>query len=189
MRELVSGQGAVTSPPYANRVDDHGVDQAGYEGQSEKLGRYGQSDGQIGNMRIAGVTSPHSNIQVEQRYSSSADNLGNAAPETYWQAVAQVYQQLYDLFSPGSHAAIVVKAFVMKGKIVPLPQMTLDLLLDIGFTPVTWIDAMLTGATQASMMDEVPDYTKSRKSFFRRLHEKKNPGTEINEEVVLVVRK
>ena len=45
--------GAISSPPYANRVDDSGTGPV-----AEKNGKYGESDGQIGNLRLSGITSP-----------------------------------------------------------------------------------------------------------------------------------
>ena len=73
--------------------------------------------------------------------------------------------------------------------VVQHTQMTLDLLVDIGFQPVTWIDAMLVSEhSQTSMLEEVPTARKERKSFFRRLAEKKG-SPRIDAEVVLVVKR
>jgi len=52
VREGKSGIVTVSSPPYDNRVDDHGVDQQGYEGFTDKLGNYGTTPGQIGNLKV-----------------------------------------------------------------------------------------------------------------------------------------
>jgi len=111
-------------------------------------------------------------------------------PEDYWSACSSIYQQLYDLFSPNSYLAIIVKPFVRNKTLVDLPAMTLDLLVQIGFSPVTWFDMMLTGrGKQLSMMPEqVPDYEWKRASFFRRLAESKG-SPKIDAEVTLVVRK
>lgn len=43
--------GAVTSPPYANRVDDSGTGPV-----ADKIGTYGEEPGQIGNLRMGAVT-------------------------------------------------------------------------------------------------------------------------------------
>ena len=252
--------GAVSSPPYANRLDDSGTGPV-----AEKNGRYGDTEGQMGNLRLSALTSPPFSSAENQpisgrtsfgqgtrqrlqdagttpddrqmltdgniaalpiggsvtsppyegiamtggdaglkahgtgltggeraftAYGPSIENLGNAAPEDYWTACATVYQQLYDLFPPGGVLALVVKSFVRNKVLVPLPEMTLDLLLSQGWEPVLWVDAMLTGAgTQGSMLAEVPEKLSKRTSFFRRLYEKKYPGNEINAEQVLVVRK
>ena len=151
--------GALTSPPYANRVDDHGTDKDGYD-MVEKLGKYGDSDGQIGNQRET---------------------------ETYWDACHQVYAGLLDLMTPGGVAAIVVKSFVRAKKIVPLPEMTAQLLEDVGFEIVEWTDAMLIAQdAQADIFGG--EYRKERKSFFRRLAERKG-SPRIDSEVVIWARK
>ena len=242
--------------PYANRVDDHGTGPV-----AEKSGKYGATDGQVGNLRMnaGAITSPPfsqpetrdrtpvqagevasnmarsytmdrqamspgnlamlpigaasaltsppymnsvvnpGNVNNAMRdrldkvhhdadgYSANAENLGNAAPDTYWSACATIYQQLHDLLLPGGVFVCVVKSFVKQGKMVDLPQMTLDLLLSQGWQPVVWIDALLASeGVQGSMLEGVPDYQKSRKSFFRRLAERKG-SPKIDAEVVLVM--
>ena len=187
--------GALTSPPYGNRVDDHGVDQSGYDGGAEKLGRYGDTVGQLGNLRVSGITSPpyeglslsggggianevRSTYREGANYGDSSVNIGHNTGGTYWEAVGDIYCQLLQLFTPGSHLALVVKSFVRKGQLVDLPNMTGQLLIDIGFTPVSYIDAMLVSE----------DGKKSHKSFFRRLAESKG-SPRIDSEVVLVFTK
>lgn len=157
---------AVTSPPYE-------------EGLGHGIGR--------GRIREIDVQKALVS-QAQATYGDSRDNIGNQRGDTYWSAVRQVYEQLYELFSPGSHAAIVVKSFVRKGKIVPLPQITLDLLTDIGFEPVLEVRAMLTEEAGQTSFDGVT-IRKKRASFFRRLYEAKYPENAIDYEVVLVCRK
>jgi len=202
----IAALSGITSPPYANRVDDHGTDKPEYVNVGEK-GKYGESDGQMGNLRLASVTSPPWENNEPTRddnfrytdgsplgssgdhYGTSEGQIGTEAKESYWTACEQVYRELWALFPPGGVLACVVKSFVRDKKLVDLPQMTLDLLQHIGFEPVAWIDAMLTAEhAQTSMLDEVPEYRKKRVSFFRRLAEKKGSPV-INAEVVLVVRK
>lgn len=43
--------GIITSPPYGNRVDDHGTDDEEHEGFVDGMGKYGNTDGQLGNAR------------------------------------------------------------------------------------------------------------------------------------------
>ena len=143
--------GALTSPPYGNRVDDKGVDQPGYEGFVDKLGEYGVSEGQVGNLREG---------------------------STYWEAVTDIYTQVREILSPGAYFVLVVKAFVKNKRLVDLPNMTGQVLTDIGFTPVAYIDAMLVSE----------DGSKEYKSFFRRVAESKG-SPRIDSEVVLVFRK
>lgn len=105
-------------------------------------------------------------------YGNTGDNIGQQTGETYWDAIGTILEQLYTLLPKEGHVAWVVKPFVRKGQIVDLPQMTLDLMIAIGFTPVVWVDADFEG----------------RKSFFRRLQESKG-APPINYETVLVVKK
>ena len=76
-----------------------------------------------------------------------------------------VYQQLYDLFPVNGHLAVVVKPFVRNKKLVDLPQMTLDLLVAIGWEPVTWIleaDQSFTDSTMdwlASLIEDGWQFT------------------------------
>ena len=66
--------GAITSPPYANRVDDSGTGPI-----AEKNGRYGQTEGQIGNLRYAGITSPpFSQPEVRDRSAVQEGSVGDA---------------------------------------------------------------------------------------------------------------
>ena len=205
----------ITSPPYANRVDDHGTDQPGYD-MVRKMGKYGDSEGQLGN--VHGVTSPPyidspinpGNVgnEIKKRwgkgiglangakdgYGATPGQIGampegrpSSEPNDYWGAVAQVYQQLYDVMSPGGVLAVVLKSFVRDKKLVDLPAMTRELLEGIGFTTIEVTKAMLTAeAGQATQDGGVK--IKERKSFFRRLAEAKG-SPRVDYEVVLWVRK
>lgn len=203
----------ITSPPFSEpstrdrrSVQDGSV--ANFMQRSYTVDHQAADPANIARLPIGAVTSPpyeNNNVNAGNRprpelgknkglafkeYGESKGQLGNESGETYWEAVRTIYEQLYELFSPGSHAAIVIKAFVRNKKIIPLPQMTLDLLVDIGFAPVLWVDAKLTGeAIEPSMLAEVPGYQRKKASFFRRLHERKSPATAIDEEVILFVGK
>ena len=161
---------SITSPPFSPDGMQPGTKQdtrANLKAQGEvPEGSYGETEGQIGQHAIT-----------------------NDEKDTYWQACSQVYASLYQALTPGSIVCMVVKGFIRKKVYVDLPQMTLDLLLHLGYEPVLWVDAMVIARdSQASMLDEVPEYRKKRVSFFRRLAEK-NGAPEINSEVVLVVRR
>lgn len=186
--------GALTSPPYGNRVDDSGTGPI-----AATIGKYGESEGQVGNLRTGGITSPpfmnsdnRGGTKMPEGYfdrvggvrtqddvvPSSTGQVGNIADEDYWGAVGTIYKQVYNVLSVGSVFTLVVKAFVKKGELVDLPNLTGQLLTDIGFTPEVYVDAMLVSE----------DGTKEYKSFFRRLAERKG-SPRIDSEVVLVVRK
>jgi len=127
---------------------------------------------------------------VMGEYALSASSIGNKEGETYWVACRDVYCECLQALKPGGVMAVVVKAFVRNRQIVDLPSQTLGLLEAIGFKPLERIRAwMISPATQKSLMPElVGDYVKAKKSFFRRLAERKG-SPRIDFEQVLVVRK
>lgn len=123
-------------------------------------------------------------------YSMAEDNIGNQQGDTYWEACKDVYSECLQALKSGGVMAVVVKAFVRNKKIVDLPSQTLELLEAIGFEPLerirTW---MISPVTQKSLMpDIVPPYRKEKKSFFRRLAERRG-SPRIDFEEVLIVAK
>jgi hypothetical protein len=124
----------------------------------------------------------------QKKYGNSDGQIGNDSGETYWQAMRRVYAECWRALKPGGHMAVVVKAHVKNKKKVHLPQQTLKILLCIGFEPVERIKAMLVKEeTQPGLFGEITKRTE-RKSFFRRLAEKKG-SPRIDWEEVLIVRK
>lgn len=125
---------------------------------------------------------------VPGRYSDSRENLGNTAGETYWDAVRTVYHQCRLALKPGGVMAVVVKSYVKGGKLVDLPGQTWTLLQSLGFLPLERIRAMLVEEKrERSLLGADIVTRKERKSFFRRLAEKKG-SPKIDFEDVLFVR-
>lgn len=157
--------GIVTSPPWENQEPSH-AQGSKFEIPQDKGGckfkevEYGQSNGQI----------------------------GNSAGENYWTAMRAVYLECRKALRPGGILCVVLKSYVKAGKIVDLPGDTLKLLVHLGFEPVERIHAMLTKSWQENTLFEGEvTKTKERKSFFRRLAEKKG-SPRIDFEVVLFVK-
>lgn len=126
--------------------------------------------------------------QTESTYGTTSGQLGNVTGETYWQAMHQVYAQCLLAMKTGGYLCVVVKDYVKDKKRVPLCDQTLRLLEHIGFTPVCRIHAMLVKErTHVGLFGDQVE-RKERKSFFRRLAEKKG-SPRIDWEEVLVVRK
>lgn len=122
-------------------------------------------------------------------YAGSTSQIGNYKGETYWQAMALVYASCYTSMKPGGIFACVVKNYVARKQIVPLCDDTLLLLQHVGFVPLERIHAMLVKETLVNGFNgEVFTDRKERKSFFRRLAEKKG-SPRIDFEEVLFVRK
>lgn len=115
-------------------------------------------------------------------------NIGNTTGDTYWQAVAEIYRQCLLAMKPGGVIAVVVKNYVKGGKIVPLCHNTWTLLQHVGFEPLERVRAMLVKEqTHDGLFEPVTKKTE-RKSFFRRLAEKKG-SPPIDWEEVLFLRK
>ena len=164
--------GIVTSPPYENSISNQSPDSrdcprlspeaAAKLSKTDLSGRnYGKADGQIG--RDSG--------------------------DSYWQAMAAVYQQCLTALKPGGTLAVVVKAYVKKKKLVPLPDQTWNLLLHLGFLPIERVRASLVKETvSVGLFGQEIVETTERKSFFRRLAEKKG-SPHIDWEHVLFVGK
>uniref|UniRef100_A0A6M3JQE2 Putative methyltransferase n=1 Tax=viral metagenome TaxID=1070528 RepID=A0A6M3JQE2_9ZZZZ len=119
---------------------------------------------------------------------NSPGQLGQTSGESYWQAVADVYRECFKILKPQGIIIIVVKSYIKAGRRVPLPMQMLKLLIHLGFVPLERIKAMLVEetVTQGLFGDIVKK--KERKSFFRRLAEKRG-SPEINFEEVLVCKK
>ena len=100
----------------------------------------------------------------------------------------QVYAECHKALKPGGVIAVVIKDYVSKGQRVPLCDQTHELLLRVGFTPLERIRAMLVSETRTQGLFGEIVKVKERKSFFRRLAEKKG-SPPINYEEVLFLRK
>ena len=204
--------GGVMSPPYEKSIDRWGKEPTALMREKALHARYGDTPGQIGALtsppyegdvvkergsdndaeRLArkGISGPNGRTQDRlafDAYSANPDNVGNQKKQDYWSACRLVYAGLLDLMTPGGVAAIVVKSFVRNKQIVPLPEMTAQLLEDVGFEIVEWTEAMLIAQdAQADIFGG--EYRKERKSFFRRLAEKKG-SPRIDSEIVIWARK
>lgn len=178
---------------------------------------YGESAGQIGRMKPGVIdhviTSPPYNKPFSQdhngsrggkrangeapssergafiQYGQTAGQIEGVSPETYWQAMDQVYRQCLLALRPGGVCVVNVKDYVQNKKRVGLCDDTMRLLQHVGFEPVERIHAMLTKTTRTpALFGGEHVVTKERKSFFRRIAEKKG-SPRIDYEEVLVVRK
>jgi hypothetical protein len=166
-------QAVVTSPPWENQEPSHaqGTD---FERKHREL-----HPGKLAANR-PGLFS--------HEYGSSVGQLGNTAGDTYWQAVAAVYQQVHQALKPGGVFVLVVKAYVKAGQRVPLPDQTAELLERLGFRPLERIRAWLVEETTHAGLFGAVREKKERKSFFRRLAESKG-SPPIDWEEVLVFQK
>ena len=161
--------GVVTSPPFTTAQEGGGICKTGTPAM-QKTG--GGPSGTGGYRADAQGNSP--------------GQIANEKPEDYWQAMFAVYSQMHAAMKPNAVAAVVVKAFVKQGKIVDLPGDTCKLLESLGFEVFERVRAMLVKETRHPDLFGGEDHveTKSRKSFFRRLCEKRGSPAIDWEEVI-----
>jgi len=146
----------ITSPPYEGSM----------EGGSRQTGGI-----------IERTKDPDSDTTVKGRlgikHSENPNNIGNTKKETYFQAMFQVYKEMYSVLKEGGRAIIVVKPFTRNKKVVDLPYHTWLLLDKVGFR-----------------LEDVWKLYLKNLSFWRIKQYKKNPDQEqIKHEYILVVRK
>lgn len=181
-------------------------------GKSARHGGYGVSSGQLGAMKDSGfdaaVSSPPFENQepshaqgstfvpggggrfVESEYGKSEGQIGNSSGDTFWSAARLIVEQVHLVLRPGAHAAWVCKDFVRKGKIVPFCRQWQAICESVGFETVGIARAMLVKhmADSDLFAGKHTTRTKERKSFFRRLAEKRG-SPRIDHEEVIFVRK
>ena len=224
--KLVGECGAiVTSPPFStpsNQPSGQGQGvrsdyAAGKRTADSPEQDYGQTPGQIGNLKADGIVTspPYEGTTISTvgnykgpnalpancgdlnaaaggtpgvNYADSEGQLGNTSGESYWQAMDAVYRQCLLAIKPSGVMAVVVKDYVKNKARVPLCDQTADLLTHIGFEPVQRVRAWLVKETRhPGLFDGEVIEKKERKSFFRRLAEKKG-SPRIDWEEVIVVR-
>ena len=121
---------------------------------------------------------------------TSHENLA-VNPITFWSAAKTILEQTFQSLRPCGHAIWVVKSYVRDKKLVDFPGDWRRLCESIGFVTLHEHHAMLVEehGVQGGLFGEDTAHTTARKSFFRRLHEKKFPDTTIDFEVVLCMQK
>jgi hypothetical protein len=121
-------------------------------------------------------------------YGSDPANIGNDTGDTFWTAARAIVEQTYAVLRPGGYAAWVCKDFVRKGQRVPFSDQWQQLCAAVGFVPVERIAAMLVDdhGDQLDIFGGVTARRKERKSFFRRLAEKKGSPRIDHEDVIIM---
>lgn len=161
------------SPPYADQATN-----GAREKRADNLEAAGiDSKKWLGKKRC---TQGHS-----EGYGSSDGQLG----DTFWQAARAILEQVFQLVRVGGMTAWIVKDYVKKGKRVEFCSNWCKLLEAVGFRVMQRVRCWLVKEeTHAGLFGSVTKRTE-RKSFFRRLHERKPGAVKIDwEEVVFAVR-
>lgn len=179
----VMGEGLVSSSPYENSLKGSGSDvtrdrinKGNYEGQRQ--------DVWTSKGNIAGST-------YGDGYSEEKENIGNDSGPTFWAAAREILMQCHLLLQPNSVAVFVTKNYIKSGKEVDFTGNWQQLCISCGFEIVEEIQAMVVKnlGTQLSYDGDDKEIVVERKSFFRRLHEKKRPDLKIDWETVTIFRK
>lgn len=103
-------------------------------------------------------------------------NLGSITESqtTFWSEAAKIVVESHAILKPGGYAVWVVKAFVRDKQIVDFPGDWRKLCEHAGFVTVREVHAMLVAeTTHNDLFDGARTTKRERKSFFRRLAEKK----------------
>lgn len=174
---------------------------------------YGQTPGNLGSMAGEGfeaaVSSPPFESTVnhdggplqdigaiggrgflEHEYGDTPGNIGNNTGETFWSAARQIVEQTYQVLKPGGYAAWVTKRFVRNKQIVEFSDQWEALCEAVGFERVERIHALLVEdhGEQLDIFGGAVAKRTERKSFFRRLAEKKG-SPRIDHEDVIIMRR
>lgn len=112
---------------------------------------------------------------VDSEYGKTAGNIGNSTGDTFWSAAAEIVAQCRMILRPGGHAIWVTKRFVRNKAIVEFSDQWQALCESHGFRLVCRHKAMLVAhhGEQDTIFGDTQAMTTERKSFFRRLAEKK----------------
>jgi hypothetical protein len=117
----------------------------------------------------------------------SINTFGNNGKhlDTFWTEAKKIVAQTYAALRPGGHAIWIVKSFVRNKALVDFPGQWRALCESVGFVTLHEHHAMLVDdkGTQTAIDGNHKQHKTERKSFFRRLAEKKG-SPEINFETV-----
>jgi DNA modification methylase len=170
----------ITSPPWEANTE------GGIKGSKVKFvpdsgkGHYGSPEARAAQLKK----------EEGKVYGDSPGNIGNDKGEDYWQAMSKVYASCFEALKPGGVAAIVIKDYVKNKKRVLLCDDTCRLLEHLGFVMIERIHALLVKETKtADLFEGETTKRTEKKSFFRRLHEKKPGAVRIDWEEVLICQK
>lgn len=174
----------VRSPPFTQGyAGGGGINVDGYVGDKRKPGWSGTKEGPdpvgsrtyqgTGAVREAGnmETMPFGDVAA---VASPAGQLGQEAGETFWSAARDIIAESYSILKPGGTAVWVVKSFVRNKQIVDFPGDWRALCESLGFVTTLEVHASLVSeTTHGDLFDGTTTKRTERKSFFRRLAEKK----------------
>ena len=122
-------------------------------------------------------------------YGKTSGQLAEEAGPTFWQAAKEIVQQCHKILKPGGHAIWVCKDFVRKGRRVPFSDDWQKLCEAVGFKTLHRHRAMLVKEeSHPGLFGGEITKTTERKSFFRRLAERKGSPPIDYEYVICMIK-
>lgn len=188
-------QAAVSSPPFMSSDNRDPSDKTPRMGRSvgPKYSNESPRNSTIGGDR----TSDRAKAAQKER-AEAVKNLGEIVSvgnngtlvnlETFWSAAREILLQVWKLLKPVGYCAWIVKDYVKAGKRVPFCDNWARLCEACGFEVIERAHAMLVKEETHPGLFGAETKRKERKSFFRRLAEKKG-SPRIDHEEVIFARK
>lgn len=167
-------EAVVSSPPYEGSLDAKGD---GIDWTKAQRG---------GHSKTSGTPRTLSRGAIADGYGTGLENTGNLTGDTFWSAAREILEQCHAVLRPGGHAIWVTKDFVRKNQRVPFSDQWAALCESVGFRLVCRHRAMLVEqhGVQGGMFGEDRVIGSERKSFFRRLAERKGSPRIDHEDVL-----
>lgn len=185
-------EAAVSSPPYAaTHVTGYATGRIGDNPEAPwkqtQGDNYSRDPDNLGSLPAG---DPNGGFMAEMAAQGVAVGTLNPAPETFWSAARQIVDQVYAGLRPGGHAIWVVKRYVRNHEIVEFSQQWARLCEAAGFEIVHWHRCWLVEdcGTQYNTSGDAETKTVARKSFFRRLNERRGSPAIDWEDVICMVK-
>lgn len=178
----------VSSPPWEKgaegtvRASKFKDPEAFARGMSANDG-HGTRNGTTSESRLAQL-----HRQEAATYGEAEGQIGNQSGDTFWHAARAIVAESYAILKPGGIAVWVVKHYVKKGRRVDFPGEWRRLCEHVGFETIQEVHASLVETTTTATLFGEATKERARKSFFRRLAEKKG-SPRIDFETVWFMRK
>lgn len=169
----------ISSPPYEG-YDDHGGRRTAAERDRRRLERLRPD--LIGRFDTC--------FKGSEEYGEAPGQLGNERGDTFWAASRTILEQCFSVLPSGGHAIWVLKDFVRKGRRVEFCAQWAELCEAVGFRLLhihrSWL--VEKHGHQQTFTGEDQAIETQRKSFFRRLAERKGSPAIDYETVICLVK-
>jgi hypothetical protein len=212
--EIASGAGGLNTKP-AKDGQQGGRNPSSASQDTDR--RYGESEGQLARLskgevdaviasppyeanpmapslppsRVRTSSDPAQHGSAGPQYVNGTSNgqLGQERGDTFWSAARDIVAESYAILRPEGVAVWVVKHFVRNKQLVDFPGDWRKLCEHVGFETIQEVHAsLISEEARPDLFDGIRKTRRERKSFFRRLAEKKG-SPRIDFEVVLFMVK